>query len=78
MALTHELDRKDSPVRRWFEEWLPNAKPISQEWNARVKEAPTIRAETDLRIPGTVGTAFDYRLRYSSAQTLLEDLVAGE
>lgn len=76
MALTHELDRKDSAVRRWFDEWLPNAKPISQEWNARVKSAPTIRPKTDQRIPGTVGTAFDYRLRYSLAPTPFEDLVA--
>lgn len=76
MALTHELDRKDSPVRHWFEQWLPNAKPISQEWNARVKSAPTLRPATDLRVPGTVGTAFDYRLRYSLAQTPFEDLVA--
>jgi len=76
VALTRELDRKDSPVRHWFEQWLPNAKPISQDWNAQVKSAPTLRPATDLRVPGTVGTAFDYRLRYALAQTPFEDLVA--
>jgi len=29
--------------------------------------------DTDQRIPGTVGTAFDYRLRYYLALTPLED-----
>ena len=77
MALTHELDRKDSPVRRWFDERLPNAKPISKEWNEKVRPVPIARPETDERIPGTVGTAFDYRLRYHLAVTPLEELVAG-
>jgi hypothetical protein len=76
VSLTAELDKKDSPVRRWFNEWLPNAKPISTEWNARVKSVPIARPETDQRVPGTVGTAFDYRLRYSLAVTPLRDLVA--
>jgi hypothetical protein len=76
MALTHELNRKDSPVRRWFEHWLPNANPISQDWNTRVKGAATLRPETDLRVPGAVGTAFDYRARYYLAITPFEDMVA--
>lgn len=76
MSLTAELDKKDSPVTRWFNEWLPNAKPLSKEWNARVKAVPIVRPETDQRVPGTVGTAFDYRLRYYLALTPLEDLVA--
>jgi hypothetical protein len=76
VSLTAELDKKDSPVTRWFNEWLTNAKPVSTEWNARVKAVPVVRPETDQRIPGTVGTAFDYRLRYYLAVTPLEDLVA--
>lgn len=76
MSLTSELDKRDSPVTRWFTERVSNIKPISEEWNVAVKAAPLIRPETDRRIPGTVGTAFDYRLRYWFAVTPLEDLVA--
>jgi hypothetical protein len=77
MALTHELDNRDSPLRLWFEHWLPNATPISRDWYATVKSVPVLRPDTDLRIPGTVGTAFDYRLRYYLAASPLETLVAG-
>jgi hypothetical protein len=76
MSLTGELDKKDSPVTRWFAERVVNIKPISEEWLAAVKAAPLIRPVTDRRIPGTVGTAFDYRLRYWFAVTPLEELVA--
>jgi hypothetical protein len=76
MSLTAELDKKASPVTRWFNDWLPNAKPISADWNERVRSASTLRPKTDQRIPGTVGTAFDYRLRYSLAVTPLHDLTA--
>jgi hypothetical protein len=77
MSLTGELDKKDSPVTRWFSDRLPNAKPISKWWYERVKSVPIVRPEVDLRIPGTVGTAFDYRLRYYLALTPLEDMIAG-
>jgi hypothetical protein len=53
--------------------WLPNANPVSKEWWAQVKPAPIMHPDTDQRIPGTVGTAFDYRLRYYLALTPLED-----
>jgi hypothetical protein len=76
MSLTAELDRKDSPIRRWFDAHVIDIKPISEEWNAAVKVAPLIRPIIDRRIPGTVGTAFDYRLRYWFAVTPLEALVA--
>lgn len=76
MSLTGELAKKDSPVTHWFAERVTNVKPISEEWNAAVKAAPLIRPETDRRIPGTVGTAFDYRLRYWFAVTPLEELIA--
>jgi hypothetical protein len=76
VSLTSELNKKDSPVTRWFAERVTNIKPISEEWNVAVKTAPLIRPETDRRIPGTVGTAFDYRLRYWFAVTPLEDLIA--
>jgi len=76
VALTRELDRKDSPVTRWFNQWLANTKPVSEEWSARVRSAPTHRPDSDKRIPGTVGTAFDYRLRFSLAALPLERTVA--
>jgi hypothetical protein len=37
---------------------------------------PIHRPATDRRIPSTVGTAFDYRLRYYLAATRVEDMVA--
>jgi hypothetical protein len=77
VALTHELDKKDSPSTRWFNDWLPNAKPISKQWSRQVKPVPIVRPETEQRVPGTVGTAFDYRLRYYLEVTPLERLVAG-
>jgi len=72
VALTHELDKKDSPITRWFNDWLPNAKPISKQWSRQVKPVPIVRPETEQRVPGTVGTAFDYRLRYYLEVTPLE------
>ena len=77
MSLTGELRKKDSPVTRWFTDRLPNTKPISKAWYEQVKPVPIARPKADLRIPGTVGTAFDYRLRYYLARTPLEHLVAG-
>jgi hypothetical protein len=77
MSLTGELAKKDSPVTVWFKEWLPNTKPISKDWNTRVRAIPLERPEKNLRVPGTVGTAFDYRLRYYLAVTPIEKLVAG-
>jgi len=76
MSLTGELDKKDSPVTRWFDHWLANAAPIGKEWNATVRPVPIQRPVTAGRVPGTVGTAFDYRLRYYLAVTPLERLVA--
>lgn len=76
MSLTGELKKKDSPVTRWFEEWLPNLAPVSKEWYAKVKPVPIIRPDTERSVPGTVGTAFDYRLRYYFAATPLEKQVA--
>jgi hypothetical protein len=77
MSLTGELANKESPVTLWFKEWLPDTKPVSKDWNERVKAVPVRRPQTDLRVPGTVGTAFDYRLRYHLAVAPLEQLVAG-
>lgn len=76
MSLTGELDKKDSPVTRWFDDWLANTKPVSKEWYARLEDVATLRPVTGLRVPSTVGTAFDYRLRYYFAVTPLTELVA--
>jgi hypothetical protein len=76
MSLTGELDKSDSPANRWFDAWLPNTAPVSKQWYATVKSAPTLRPQTDARVPGTVGTALDYRLRYYFAATPLAELVA--
>jgi hypothetical protein len=77
VSLTGQLDVKNSPINLWFDEWLPNTEPVSKDWYARVKPVPIRRPDTDRRIPGTVGTAFDYRLRYFFTDTPVENMVAG-
>jgi hypothetical protein len=76
MSLTGELDKRNSPINHWFDERLPNVAPVSKEWYAQVKPVLVRRPETDRRVPSTVGTAFDYRVRYYFATTPLEEMVA--
>lgn len=76
MSLTGELDKKNSPVTRWFAERVLNVKPISDEWNAAVKAATVICPASGDRPHGTVGTAFDYRARYWFHVTPLAGLTA--
>lgn len=65
MALTHQLDRRDSAVREFFETRFPAAqfKPISKAWRDTVRAAEIACAPPDGVNPGTIGTAFDYRAR---------------
>lgn len=73
MSLTRLLDDRRSPVREWFEDRLPNLKPFQAAW--RQAGTPTIPAREGAN-PGTVGTAFDYRLRYLFTVSDPDHLVA--
>lgn len=65
MALTHQLDRRGTPVREFFETNFPAAafKPLSKAWYEQVRAAPLVCEPPPGVNPGTIGTAFDYRVR---------------
>jgi hypothetical protein len=65
MALTHELARRGSPVRAFFEERFPaqGFKGLSKAWYETVRERPMVCMPPEGVNPGTLGTAFDYRAR---------------
>lgn len=75
MSLTSLIEARHSPLREWFEETLPNLTSLQQAWRA----AGPITLEpvgVERRALGTVGTAFDYRIRYSFVVTPVHHLVA--
>lgn len=74
MSLVGILKQRHSPVRCWFEERLPNLKPLQAAWRGAGR--PTIVCPNGVD-RGTVGTAFDYRLRYLFGTTPVNRLVAG-
>ena len=76
MSLTRELDDRNSPVRRFFEAYFPDLRAPRRDWAEQIQGALTIRPATDRRLPSTIGTAFDYRLRYFFAATPASELVA--
>lgn len=58
----------------FFEEHLPNLKGVQEEW--RLLGSPTIFSPQGCGSPGTIGTAFDYRLRYFFTVTSPHDFGA--
>lgn len=78
MSLTSELADRSSPVTRFLDEHFPpeRIKPLSKSWYEIVKPAAVIRPDMENPPWGTIGTAFDYRLRYLWAETPLNELVA--
>lgn len=62
MSLTSLLDDRQGPVREFFESRLPNLKSLQARW--RACGTPQIVPPPGAGSPGTIGTAFDYRLRY--------------
>lgn len=75
MSLTSEIERKESPVARFFVEHFGSFDKFWDSWKLSVRELPTIRPEG--RVPwGTVGTALDYRIRYYFGETPWSQLVA--
>lgn len=73
MSLTSQLDRKDSPLRQFFEARLPNVKTMQRDY--RAAGLATIVPSADNH-PGAVGAAIDYRIRYFFAATPTQELVA--
>jgi hypothetical protein len=65
LALTHQLQRRGTAVREFFEENFPPAgfKPLSKEWREQVRSAPIVCEPPSDVNAGTIGTAFDYRAR---------------
>lgn len=78
VGLTSELEDQDSRVRLFFAERFPNRRAIKRDVRDRTVDAPTIRPTVDVAW-GTIGTALDYRLRFSfeAARALIGDLVGG-
>ncbi len=75
MSLTSNLKDTHSRVRRFMEEEFPEARSFIQFAGTKVKDADTLRPTG--KVPyGTIGTAFDYRLRYYFGVTPREELVA--
>ena len=75
MSLTSVLDDRKSKVRALFEERFPNTREIVRETNALLRRAETIRPNGTVPF-ATLGTAFDYRMRYHFAVTPSEELAA--
>ncbi len=78
MSLTSQLADPQSPVTRFLDEQFPpeRIRPISKSWYELVKPTSVVRPDMENPPWGTIGTAFDYRLRYFWAETPLDDLVA--
>ena len=62
MSLTSLLDKREAPVRCFFEGRLPDLKGMQQRF--RDLPAPTIQPAGEHPPWGYIGAAFDYRLRY--------------
>ena len=75
MSMTSVLKDRNSKTRAFFEERFPVTKGIIREINASLRDAKTIRPTE--KVPyRTLGTAFDYRMRYHLSVTPSRKLVA--
>ena len=74
MSLTSLLRERHTPVREFFESRLPNLKGLQTRW--RECGSTRIVSPTGAGPAGTIGTAFDYRLRYFFVVTPRESFVA--
>ena len=74
MSLTRLLDDRHGPVRTWFEDTLPNVKPIAERWKAA--GSPAIIPAWERPAWGLLGAAVDYRIRYFFACTPPREFVA--
>ena len=75
MSLTTNLDDRQSPVYRFFRECFPQTSSMVRQCNAELAMCTTLRSATSVHF-GTIGMAFDYRVRYYFAVTPHEQLLA--
>lgn len=62
LSLTKALDDKHSPLREYFDTRFPKTRTLQADYRARVGEMVVAPGNAN---SGTVGTAFDYRLRFT-------------
>src|SRR5262249_1528028 len=74
MSLTTLISATGSPTRAWFRERFPNLERVRKDW--RGLGTATIPRRCMPQDGGTIGTPFDYRLRYCFATTRATDFVA--
>ncbi len=66
MSLTSELKKRNGAVRRFFETQFPEMGGLRSKWNDAIGGVEPIRPKGVGRPPySTIGTAFDYRLRFA-------------
>lgn len=63
MSLTQELRRRDGPMARWMLDTFPHHHELARRYRlATANLRPTVEPGRGVN-PGTVGTAFDWRIR---------------
>ena len=79
MSLTSELDRKESPVRRFLRETFPHTRGPLAACREALREplVADLPAGVHPSAYGQIGTATDYRIRYHFAITPWREFVAG-
>ena len=75
MSLTQLLKDQTSQVSLFMAERFPNVRDVSSSMQSEIKGANTLRPVGRVAY-STIGTAFDYRLRYYYAVTPYEELKA--
>jgi hypothetical protein len=79
MSLTSHLENKASPIGLFLKQHFSQTSALTKDANRQLKDARTLRPlETGgaAHPYGTLGAAFDYRVRYAFAITPYHDLVA--
>ncbi len=72
VSLTSQLGQRRNPLREFFEARMPNLKGVQARW----RECGPAGIAPLGAPPGTMGMAFDYRLRYLFAVTSPRDFLA--
>ena len=75
MSLTGHFKDKNSPIRTFLRDQFPDTRTFLKDPRSRLREGDMIRPDGDIPF-GTIGTAFDYRLRYYFGVTPYSELVA--
>jgi hypothetical protein len=64
-SLTHELKKSDSPIARHMRERFPNVRDLQRPYTQATAGLTPIEPPPDARIAyGTLGTAFDWQVRF--------------